>query len=386
MMKHASDHGMSPAVVVALLFALASTSCKPTYFNLEPDDAARLASCDSVDQEYCRRCNGGDIGACVELADDCDRRAQREYSSQASELVHLSAMFWGRACELGHAPACVFAGQGLADRVIAAPLQRGSLESLRNSACRAIEGGCDDEHVLACRAHGLCKSRGWGGAADVQEAARALERACLNDDHESCAMLGELRGRFARDNEAFRAAFEAYKAACDHEADKGCLGVIAHLYYGIGVQPDSERAMAMAESGCLIGSSLACDALFFGYFSGALPWMAQGANRLAEPDPSGLLAHQVGSHCLPAVGRLGFCVAQDGRVVDARTLQSSGDPIFDEMVLTAARSWKFDNCPALTHGDRLCASREYSVRIPLAQVYAGPDAKPPIRGVPASCP
>ena len=42
MMKHASDHGMNPAVLVALLFALASMSCKPTYFNLEPDDAARI--------------------------------------------------------------------------------------------------------------------------------------------------------------------------------------------------------------------------------------------------------------------------------------------------------------------------------------------------------
>lgn len=148
-------------------------------------------------------CEAGTVKSCLSAASSAET---------AGDIVE-AARLYGRACELGDANGCTFAGAALAQ----APQHLAA-------AAAAFEKGCGLGDGASCYGAGLVWSGAFGGDADAERATRAFERGCQRGVAEAC-------GAYANAIEASQPAVarEVREAACQQGDGGSCLAIAARL-------------------------------------------------------------------------------------------------------------------------------------------------------------
>lgn len=345
------------AALVALVAALVP-GCKRANvaYALSPWDAATITGCDQLGPlaRTCNECNGGDVKACLAVADDFERRHDL---SRTPRDAHTAAIFFGRACEHNYMPACALLGDHYAV-VRAEPTARQDAVKLRDDACLAAAAACVGKDALACRVEGMCHANQWTAprkaARDVPAAMRALASACELGDAVGCARLGWLR---AAEGSALPDSLAAYQKACDADSATGCVAVASYLQHGVGAPADPERARALLADWCARGSVEACHAEA-GHHAALWPLLAPDPKKSwTAPDPKRLAALDLQVAWTQGLGRTGFCVEPGGGVDKVTTLDSVGDPALDQVLRDTVSSWKF--APP-SSGAPMCLSYEHN--------------------------
>ena len=134
-----------------------------------------------------QRCDGGDIEACVDLADLIGLARSREVRSDTKRAAKL----YERACDQGNARACESAGNLFADWLLA--------PNGRRDGKRAVElrsRACEQKRGTACRALAEQYQNGdlfSGVRKDPAKAAALFQEACALGDAEACTGPAEAK-------------------------------------------------------------------------------------------------------------------------------------------------------------------------------------------------
>lgn len=383
-MKHpTSSRVFAPAAVAGLclglgLFAgLTTVGCKHAgdAWALDPLDAAPMASCNvhGPQNRSCNDCNAGDTKSCLAVALHYERRFDLGRSDRDARNA---ALFYGRACEQGHDPACVFIGEHYRTvRGLDHPT-REQATRLRDRGCATVAQACAAKDPLACRVEGMClgdEGPDQTEARDVAGALRALTSSCDLGDPLGCARLGWLRDAKAEDDAARAQALAAYQKACDADVVEGCLGVAAHKYHGLGTPAAPDEALQIADDWCGRGSPQACQATK-GHFTALWPLVTHGEYRKdwTAPDPQRIAQRELRAAWSTGVGRTGFCVRPDGAVDQVTTLDTTGDPVVDEIFRDNVAGWRFKRQPASASGRPLCLVHEQRLVMTFRSGFARP--------------
>lgn len=345
---------------------------------LDPLDAAGMASCNvhGPQNRSCNECNLGDTKSCLAVAQHYERRFDL---GRADRDARNAALFYGRACEQGHDAACVFIGEHYSTVRGLDYYTREQASKLRDRACAAVGPACAANDPLACRVEGMCladEGPDQPAPRDLPGALRAFTSSCELGDPLACARLGWLRDAKAEDEVARAAALTAYQKACDAEVVEGCLGVMAHKFYGLGTPRAADEATRLADDWCGRGSPQACQALQ-GRFSALWPLLTHGEYRQdwTAPDPDKLAQLELRGAWTSGVGRTGFCVRSDGAVEQVSTVDSTGDPALDGLLRDTVAGWHFkrqissETPLCLVHEQRLILTFRSGFSRPFYVVY-----------------
>ncbi|MFY0535497.1 hypothetical protein [Nannocystis pusilla] len=219
-------------------------------YALSPWDATAMSSCDQHGPlaRTCSECNGGDLKACLTVAQDYEARHDL---SRGYRDLNTATSFYGRACELNYIPACVLLGNHYSV-VRPEPPARQDAIKVRDASCAEATAACSKKDALACRIEGMCLSDEWlarKNPPDYPKAIAALNSACELGDAIGCARLGWLHAATSKDESSLTQAFAAYQKACDRELAEGCVGAAAYLQHGIGTPPTPTRPARSPASG-----------------------------------------------------------------------------------------------------------------------------------------
>jgi hypothetical protein len=372
------QHLLHGTLGLGLAFGLTAglTACgsRPAeLFELDPLDAAPMQSCTAHGplQRTCDECNGGDTRACLTLAADYERRfvlARRDSDQR------IAMRFYGRACAQGDAAGCVLINDHYATIRGLEYFAREVARERRDRACTYVDEVCAAKSPLACRVEGLCLAEDWPlrkGPRDLVGGARAFTAACDLGDARGCLELGWLRA--AGPESELPAAFAAHQKSCELGSFQGCVAAAAHTYYGLGTTPAPEQAMASVNRLCEQGSAEACQAAR-GYFASLRPLLVH--EKIDEswtlPSKETYNALELRPAYVVAPGRVGFCVRADGGVDKVETLDSTGEPLVDQLLRESVSTWKFPRRPAVQSGAPLCSVHEQRLAFTFRSVGSRP--------------
>lgn len=359
--------GLASGFAVSLVLGVTLAACKrpADIFELDPLDSVPMASCWSHGtlQIPCDRCNGGDTGACLEVASAYE---QRHDLTRRDRDLRTAALFYGRACVQGHAPGCVLINDYYSTlRGLDVPTRKLAADR-RDHACEHTADACSaGNDPLACRVHGLCLAEDWPQRKtprDVPGAIKALRSACDGGDARGCAELGFLQLREAGDDSALAAAYAANQSGCKQGSAAACVGAATQAHFGLGTPPAPEAAHASLEEWCERGNPDACNAVK-GFFSGLRPLLTPPAasSPLAAIPAAPINALELRPANVASLGRFGYCVDGQGRVERAEILDSTGAPALDEQILAHVRTWTHARRPSGPAAAPLCAVHEQRV-------------------------
>jgi TPR repeat protein len=255
--------------------------------------AARAANVRPVRDDPAQTCDESSPSTCTERAMDV---WEHERVGGASIVLPL----FDRACNLGDARGCMFAGrirleraghvEGGADEARRAELQlQKACDAAEPIACDALaqrtepsmderrrayrtrsrrvdayerlslEASCWRGGSSSCFTLGLHAERGIRGfSRDLTLAARAYTRGCVAGEPVSCNNLANAVYYGDGVAQDFVRAARLYEKACAGGEPVGCANVGFIAEYGDGVPVDMKLAGEMYRSGCAGGSSYAC--------------------------------------------------------------------------------------------------------------------------------
>lgn len=169
-------------------------------------------------------CEAGTVRSCLAAA------SAAESAGKAEEAVR----HYGRACELGEASGCAFAGALLLED-----------PSTLGRAAETFEHGCELGDGTSCYGAGLVWSGVYGGTADDARAAGAFNKGCAAGLVDACGAYAEAleEGRGVTADPA--AAAELRQRACDQGDGASCIALAA------ATRPkDPDAADALLERAC----------------------------------------------------------------------------------------------------------------------------------------
>jgi hypothetical protein len=266
-----------------------------------------------------------------------------------------AARAYGKACDLDYAPACV-----LRSAVLDA-----DVDPTQEPACASVEQSCVSNDPLGCRAAGLCRT------GDPAASTAAFSRACQLGDAEGCLHYAWRRAvasfgpsshedssvLFGVDMAAVAEAAAAYRWACAAELAEGCVAVVARTHHTVDDRADPGRAQRLAHTWCERGANNACH-VSAGYFNGLWPYVATSdPSQWPAPDPTSVAA------LIPdgaGVGRVGFCLRDDGATERVATLDSLGDDRLDAFLRDTVARWRFNRRAAFS--EPICLVHTFLVR------------------------
>jgi uncharacterized protein len=177
--------------------------------------ATEHSACDQADPKApACRCERGDIGACLELADAAMQRRDHD----------LAILMTRSLCERGAAPAC-FRSASYLDRLRIDSRAGMSADQLRRRGMALYETQCAADEPEGCFGLGRTLFDGRETAREVERGLAELEKACDLDHAGACAFLGR-----------------AYAS-------------------GVDVPRDDARADALLDKACSVGGAAACSLL-----------------------------------------------------------------------------------------------------------------------------
>lgn len=160
------------------------------------------------------RCDDGDTGACLQLAEAELRHGDHDVA--VARAIGL--------CQNGLAQACFFAGKVMTQRRLETRFGMTAAE-LRAKGVGMFEAKCDANDGDACLGYGRLLLQGKYVAADPKRGGQLVEKACTNKHARACVLLGNMYAT------------------------------------GEGVTKDRARAVALLEAGCTAGVAPGCTAL-----------------------------------------------------------------------------------------------------------------------------
>lgn len=194
-----------------------------------------------------RACDGGDVPACVELAElwtPIDR-ADESTREDARELAQ-------RGCSAGAPRGC-----GL---VAAFALRDADSDEACATARRRLERMCEADA-------GECgwAARAWAG--DLSHCVRTnrklaidyAQRACLESDGPSCALAAELIGETQPDTVERRAQLQLEACIAERPVAKSCASAVRLLRKAVFDRDGAERVETYARNACRLGYAALCD-------------------------------------------------------------------------------------------------------------------------------
>lgn len=202
---------------------------------------------------YRLACDGGQMAACVALADDVATDIGNASRSRDRRVRGL----YQRACDGENLEGC----RGLAALAAAG---RGGWARNYSLAQRLRQRACRGGVGVACVALGVAyRDGGEGLAVDSLRAERLLRTACDTGTLSGCAELGTLLS--SSSVHSVGAAQQAYthnKKACDGKVAKGCVQLAGMLRTGAaGLRSDPQRERQLLEKACAADAKMGCEPL-----------------------------------------------------------------------------------------------------------------------------
>lgn len=224
-----------------------------------PDVVAMARRCDRAEEAACGGLgevyfNGNGVGqdidrgvqlftrACVRTGDAqwCDRVEELRLPDGAPEVAFASA----RRCDRGEVSACV--------EVAGFWLQRSDAGSV-DHAIGLLSRGCDEGFIGACTSLGRMFMGGSGVVRDIDRGVEYLRVACTAGDVDACGASLELQLVAGASSEAVGSA-----RRCERGDSQGCLELARAWRDGSAGPIESERALGLFEVACGAGVASAC--------------------------------------------------------------------------------------------------------------------------------
>lgn len=253
---------MIGVVALGLVFGLAA-GCKDrdvgTRMQEAPSASASASAtpvfvgkpCKKSDQKQCEdSCAANDAVSCL--------RAAEIHGMMVKDAVKASELAT-RACDLGSASGCAYAGRLVRDR------KDLPAEEREKSGFALLERACEGGVIAACTDAAVATT-------DAARIRRVLEKGCASGPPRSalsCAVLGSrlVDGELGPKDVA--KGTELFEKACAASASY-CLFLAERLVEGRGVAKDVAKAVTLFDRGCRGGDARACASLGVAHREGVL--------------------------------------------------------------------------------------------------------------------
>jgi TPR repeat protein len=200
--------------------------------------------------EMARKCEAGDVIACVNLAVACDKGSGMKIDKTRA------ASLYARACELGEPFSCT-RGAGLYDDGREMPADRERARGLLKLSVPLYEKACDKLDALACANLADMYANGRGVERDFKRALELRTRSC-SVDPQSCLALGNAYYRGEGIPQDLQRAAKFFGKACDGGSPAACFLLASMTERGIEGQGDPKAAVVLYQRACGLGFEPAC--------------------------------------------------------------------------------------------------------------------------------